>query len=59
LSEVHDPIQEQLIAARQAQILDAATRVFDEKGFYRATVKDRARTVGITDADLQLFREQD
>ena len=35
-----DPIQAQLIAARRTQILDAATKVFAEKGFERATIKD-------------------
>ena len=52
MSEVHDPIQEQLIAARRAQILDAATKVFSEKGFHRATVRDVARTAGIADGTI-------
>jgi len=52
LSEVHGPVQEQLIAAWRAQILDAATMVFAEKGFYRATAKDIARTVGIADGTI-------
>jgi AcrR family transcriptional regulator len=33
-----DSIQEQLIAARRNQILDAATKVFAEKGFHPTTI---------------------
>lgn len=43
----HDPIQQQLIAARRVQILDAATNVFAEKGFSRATIRDVAAAAGI------------
>jgi AcrR family transcriptional regulator len=57
VSEVHDPIQERLIAARRVQILDAATRVFAEKGFHRATVRHIARTENRRRHDLQLFRQ--
>jgi AcrR family transcriptional regulator len=42
-----DPIQEQLIAARRAQILHAAGKVFAEKGFHRATIPDIAKEAGI------------
>jgi TetR/AcrR family transcriptional regulator, fatty acid metabolism regulator protein len=42
-----DPIQEQLIAARQAQILDAAVKVFAEKGYHRATIPDIAKQAKI------------
>lgn len=51
-SEVRDPIQEQLIAARRTQILNAATKVFAEKGFHRATVKDIARAAGVADGTV-------
>jgi len=47
-----DPIQAQLIAARRTQILDAATKVFAEKGFERATIKDVAKTAGIADGTI-------
>jgi len=50
-----DPIQAlqaQLVAARRAQILDAATRVFAEKGFTRATIRDVARAAGIADGTI-------
>src|SRR5215475_4761073 len=48
----HDPIQAQLIAARTNQILDAATRVFAEKGFHRATIKDVAKAAGVADGTI-------
>jgi AcrR family transcriptional regulator len=51
-SETRDPIQEQLIAARRTQILNAATKVFAEKGFHRATIKDIARTAGVADGTV-------
>lgn len=42
-----DSIQEQLVAARKKQILDAATKVFAAKGFHSTTIKDIAREAGI------------
>jgi AcrR family transcriptional regulator len=53
----NDPIQEQLIRARRNQILDAATKVFAEKGFSRATIKDVARTAGIADGTIYNYFE--
>jgi AcrR family transcriptional regulator len=47
-----DPIQEQLIAARRNQILDAATKVFAEHGVHRATIRDVARAAGIADGTI-------
>ena len=47
-----DPIQDQLIAARKAQILDAATKVFAEKGFHPTTIKDIAAEAGIADGTI-------
>jgi TetR/AcrR family fatty acid metabolism transcriptional regulator len=47
-----DPIQAQLIAARRNQILDAATQVFAEKGFDRATIRDVAKAAGIADGTI-------
>lgn len=52
-----DPIQEQLIKARRNQILDAATKVFAEKGFSRATIKDVAREAGIADGTIYNYFE--
>ncbi len=53
----HDPIQELLITARRNQILDAATQVFAEKGFHRATIKDIARVAGIADGTVYNYFE--
>src|SRR5689334_15744034 len=53
----NDPIQEQLIAARRNQILDAVTTVFAEKGFHRATIKDVAKAAGIADGTIYIYFE--
>lgn len=50
-----DPIQAQLIDARRAQILDAATVVFAQQGFHRATIKQIARTAGIADGTIYIY----
>jgi AcrR family transcriptional regulator len=55
MKNTHDPIQELLITARRNQILDAATRVFAEKGFHRATIKDIARVAGIADGTMYTY----
>lgn len=55
MPDANDPVQELLIAARRNQILDAATRVFAEKGFHRATVKDIARAAGIADGTIYTY----
>jgi AcrR family transcriptional regulator len=47
-----DPVQQQLVAARRRQILDAATRVFSEHGFPRATIKEIARTAGVAEGTI-------
>jgi len=47
-----DAIQQQLIAARTNQILDAATIVFSEKGFHATTIRDIARRAGIADGTI-------
>ena len=47
-----DPIQEQLATARRGQILEAATRVFSEKGYHRATIRDVAQAAGIADGTI-------
>jgi len=47
-----DPIQEQLIVARRDQILNAAAKVFAEKGFHPATIKDVAKEAGIADGTI-------
>ena len=52
-----DAIQDQLIKARRDQILDAATTVFAEKGFHRATIRDVASTAGIADGTIYNYFE--
>jgi AcrR family transcriptional regulator len=52
-----DPIQAQLIAARRNQILDAATKVFAEKGFHPTTIKDIASEAGIAHGTIYNYFE--
>src|SRR6476659_8280963 len=53
----NDSIQEQLIAARRNQILDAATTVFAEKGFHRSTIRDVAKAAGVADGTIYIYFE--
>src|SRR5258708_28938124 len=55
MAKTPDPIQELVTAARRKQILDAATQVFAEKGFHRATIKDIARVAGIADGTIYTY----
>jgi AcrR family transcriptional regulator len=55
MTRTPDPIQELVTAARRKQILDAATQVFAEKGFHRATIKDIARVAGIADGTIYTY----
>jgi AcrR family transcriptional regulator len=57
MKDTHDPIQELLITARRNQILDAATKVFAEKGFHPTTIKDIAREAGIADGTIYNYFE--
>jgi AcrR family transcriptional regulator len=57
MKDTHDSIQELLIIARRNQILDAATQVFAEKGFHRATIKDIAHVAGIADGTVYNYFE--
>lgn len=50
-----DPVRAQLADARRAQILDAATQVFSEKGFHAATIRDIARAAGIADGTIYIY----
>ena len=47
-----DAVQEQLVALRRNQILEAATKVFAEKGFHPTTIKDIAREAGVADGTI-------
>jgi TetR/AcrR family fatty acid metabolism transcriptional regulator len=55
MAKAQDPIQAMLVAARRAQILDAAITVFSEKGFHRATIKEIARVAGIADGTIYTY----
>jgi AcrR family transcriptional regulator len=55
MRETSDPIQQQLIAARRNQILDAATQIFAEKGFHRATVRAVAQAAGVADGTIYTY----
>src|SRR5690242_14539451 len=55
MDKTPDPIQELVTAARRKQILDAATQVFAEKGFHRATIKEIARVAGIADGTIYTY----
>jgi AcrR family transcriptional regulator len=53
MSDSHkDPIREQLVKARRAQILAAAASVFAEKGFHRTTTREIAATAGIAEGTI-------
>ena len=55
MTDTRNPIQELLVTARRNQILDAATSVFAEKGFHRATIKEIARVAGIADGTIYTY----
>ena len=49
-----------VVRARREQILEAATRVFAEKGFRRATTRDVARTAGVSEGTIyNYFKNKD
>jgi AcrR family transcriptional regulator len=50
-------VQEQLIAARRNQILDAAAKVFGERGFHPTTIKAIAHEAGIADGTIYNYFE--
>lgn len=47
-----DPIRQQLIEARRNQILDAAARVFADRGYHRATTKHIAQQAGVSEGTI-------
>src|SRR5215469_12279760 len=55
MTDARDPVQALLVTARRNQILDAATQVFAEKGFHRATIKDIAHVAGIADGTIYTY----
>ena len=52
-----DTIHDQLINARKSQILDAAAKVFAEKGFHQTTIRDIAREAEIADGTIYNYFE--
>ena len=49
-----------VVAARREQILEAATRVFAEKGFRRATTREVAREAGVSEGTIyNYFQDKD
>jgi AcrR family transcriptional regulator len=49
--------QAQLVTLRRNHILDAAIKVFADKGFHRATIKDVAQAAGIADGTIYNYFE--
>jgi AcrR family transcriptional regulator len=49
------PARRALVEERQKQLLDAAARVFAEKGFERATIRDVARAAGVAEGSIYLY----
>jgi TetR/AcrR family fatty acid metabolism transcriptional regulator len=55
MPRVSNAEQNQLVATRRNQILDAATRVFAAQGFTRATIRDIARAAGLADGTIYIY----
>jgi AcrR family transcriptional regulator len=52
-----DTLQEQLITVRRHRILDSAAKVFAQKGFHQATIKDIAQEAGIAYGSVYTYFE--
>jgi AcrR family transcriptional regulator len=50
-------VRDLLVAARREQILGAATRVFADKGFRRATTREVAREAGVSEGTIYNYFE--
>jgi len=50
-------VRDLVVAARREQILEAATRVFAEKGFRRATTREVAREAGVSEGTIYNYFE--
>ena len=50
-----DPIQEQLVAVRRLQILDAATVVFAARGFHKSSIRQIASEAGVADGTIYIY----
>ncbi|CAA9460150.1 MAG: Transcriptional regulator, AcrR family [uncultured Rubrobacteraceae bacterium] len=52
-----DGVRDLVVRARREQIVEAATRVFAEKGFRRATTREVAREAGISEGTIYNYFE--
>jgi AcrR family transcriptional regulator len=57
MPELNQSFQEQVAALRKAQILDAATKVFAQRGFHRTTIRDVAKAAGVADGTIYNYFE--
>jgi AcrR family transcriptional regulator len=59
VSEPHsgDRVRDLVVRARREQIVGAATRVFAEKGFRRATTREVAREAGVSEGTIYNYFE--
>lgn len=54
---MNETLQAQLTATKQHHILDAAARVFAEKGFHAASIKDVATAAGVAHGSIYTYFE--
>ncbi len=52
MAKSEDQVRQKLVEARRSQILEAAGRVFAEKGYHRATTKEIADAAGISEGTI-------
>jgi AcrR family transcriptional regulator len=52
-----DAVRDLVVRARREQIIEAATRVFAEKGFRRATTREVARAAGVSEGTIYNYFE--
>lgn len=52
-----DEVRDLVVRARREQIVEAATRVFAEKGFRRATTREVAREAGVSEGTIYNYFE--
>jgi len=57
MNDPQDPVKAQLIAARRAQILQAAIQVFAQQGFHRTTIRAIADVAGVSDGTIYNYFE--
>lgn len=54
---LRDGVRDLVVRARREQIIEAATRVFAEKGFRRATTREVAREAGVSEGTIYNYFE--